>query len=962
MATQETEQTNETVEPQRRYDAGSWETWDAFAWSEFLLDWFFVRAEHDGPISQLDVSDAGLARSVGLPVRRGDEVKNRLIEVAVRASKGDLWAHAERKGPNPNNWFLFLVVSVIAAVDTEHPGERSYIDRLAELDPRAETHLEKLPGLWERLQGWLEADGTHRDLALPDPGSYTRVGYSIRLAFPTRRDLIRLSCVFDDNGLTEDAALSAIMPPVRAMTDLGPAIEEALEEFDILYDADASAEELHATKFWGAVIDAFETPTLVSEGSFKARWAIVGGLVTDEPPVLDLVTDTEVAPLGFDLQPEPGLKEWPYCVLSALEDPIEALLNQRLTGLGRLDRLVDEGVVPMAKADHDERESVSRLMLDEADAALVRNDLAEVIMDSIGTSATRSTLLPGTDWSFVSGLAAGSWGRLEAAAGELGIAILQAAPRPRQIRVVGGLRVNRGRYMKLPGQPLEIRAQWAVGCRSRVDGGSWEELIPADQGWTLQVESGSVEIEAYSSSGAKKRVLRLVGFVPRSEPKQVTDDASYWTLGAGGSVDLRTLPANSVPEIVAAVDRVSYLSADVGLYCAGPEGAAWELEEFAGAVHGRSMGRPVEPTARSESGGDRRRWRQFLGRAVIDDDDGGLAERGGILNGARLDKMLPVRESSSVDHGLVKHTTADPHRGVATLESAVVALGNAKIGLSQSEFGELATSCFGLNFEDTWVVQLDWVEAGLLRPLISKRWTRRLLVARPPTFHIFETDRWHAAALAGLSTNAMRVDATRIAVELGLLCEAVPAVSPYVPPTLAFRSRERGSIELLASRLRVPSSPVLRPSSLLEGVVDVLDRPPGEYSEQGGEFEFTEAPGVALQFMKRNDAPAFWTLRSGPRSMWTYNRNAARFWARALSGLPVVEINGAQLTAAAPLPLANVLWLGELGSPRPGSDSDVRRYPTHTAELAAKVAEEIQLQVAAALETIEERSLKGVNS
>jgi hypothetical protein len=91
-----------------------------------------------------------------------------------------------------------------------------------------------LPRLWENLADWLAATPRKfRPLLLPNPGSLTRIGYTVKLAFPDRRDQKQLSELLGRAGL-----LGHEPPAGRVLTLVGsqrirfrPSFLQAFDEF-----------------------------------------------------------------------------------------------------------------------------------------------------------------------------------------------------------------------------------------------------------------------------------------------------------------------------------------------------------------------------------------------------------------------------------------------------------------------------------------------------------------------------------------------------------------------------------------------------------------------------------------------------------------------------------------------------------------------------------------------------------
>src|SRR5262249_20338449 len=145
-----------------------------------------------------------------------DEVRDAFVDAVrsgIRRSKSLLDDASDYQGwPGPPSWdfpprfVAHLLFTCIAASESsdELGDEGSFVSRLRDLthDQLPENSLQALPRLWENLAAWLDANGGRfRPLVLPNPGGLTRIGYTVKLAFPDRRDQRQLSDLLDRAGL-----------------------------------------------------------------------------------------------------------------------------------------------------------------------------------------------------------------------------------------------------------------------------------------------------------------------------------------------------------------------------------------------------------------------------------------------------------------------------------------------------------------------------------------------------------------------------------------------------------------------------------------------------------------------------------------------------------------------------------------------------------------------------------------
>jgi hypothetical protein len=153
------------------------------------------------------------------------------------ASKSGLdGPNARVRGLRPRSSPIYYLCIAASESSDELGDEASFISRLRDLtqDQLPDHSLQMLPRLWENLADWLAATPRKfRPLLLPNPGSLTRIGYTVKLAFPDRRDQKQLSELLDRAGL-----LGHEPPAGRVLTLVGlqrtrfrPSFLQAFDEF-----------------------------------------------------------------------------------------------------------------------------------------------------------------------------------------------------------------------------------------------------------------------------------------------------------------------------------------------------------------------------------------------------------------------------------------------------------------------------------------------------------------------------------------------------------------------------------------------------------------------------------------------------------------------------------------------------------------------------------------------------------
>jgi hypothetical protein len=249
-----------------------WLEWTAQRWSEALLEHFFLDDGTSAPVNRLLVTAEELQKVTAddraEPARVHDaflasvrrppsEIRNRAL--STMWLRGGIWT-----GGTPPPFFVYLVLTCLAASATgeEVRAEGEFRERLRILlnhPPGTSYPLEDLPKLWEAFAAWVhrrrESGAPLRELILPDPGWMNRIGYSLRLAFPARRDQLKLI------ELLAPHALGAT-PPIPLVIDL---VERRLGSFtDSFQEAFTTFRRAHVRSdprldvlpFWSAVRDA----------------------------------------------------------------------------------------------------------------------------------------------------------------------------------------------------------------------------------------------------------------------------------------------------------------------------------------------------------------------------------------------------------------------------------------------------------------------------------------------------------------------------------------------------------------------------------------------------------------------------------------------------------------------------------------------------------------------------------
>lgn len=202
--------------------------WKGTVWEyELLLTEHYLRS--DGPLGAaplrfIDVNDEELAQA--LKISNVDEARKKFLgsfnaSLVQDVLSGRLQPSAPSEIESPG-WFRFLILTcVIASISSEQSTIGDFRDRLAE-QLKTNINFDQLSGvtiLWEKLVLWCE--NKHKEgrpfkkIILPELGSWRQIGYSLKISFPSRRELDRIQKVFGPKKLN----LSNVSTLLKAIQD-----------------------------------------------------------------------------------------------------------------------------------------------------------------------------------------------------------------------------------------------------------------------------------------------------------------------------------------------------------------------------------------------------------------------------------------------------------------------------------------------------------------------------------------------------------------------------------------------------------------------------------------------------------------------------------------------------------------------------------------------------------------------
>lgn len=214
---------------------------------EHLLTRALLRADRmvSDPIRSFEITPETLAQHCGLGPEhaRGAEAAFR------RALKADPYLHwslqngtARTPSTEVPNCMAILAMSLLvdSLLDGTYSGSNQYREKLAQWlgVGRSFMNLSGIASMWIELVGWLDeriaAGEPFRALILPDaPRSWTHIGYTRYLSFPTKRDVALLRKIIEKNPKAADDAsiLVVLLDRLMESSSISYGMRAAFQDF-----------------------------------------------------------------------------------------------------------------------------------------------------------------------------------------------------------------------------------------------------------------------------------------------------------------------------------------------------------------------------------------------------------------------------------------------------------------------------------------------------------------------------------------------------------------------------------------------------------------------------------------------------------------------------------------------------------------------------------------------------------
>jgi hypothetical protein len=253
-------------------DDNDFESWTLATWNRRLVRGYLLKPTENGlypPLEAIQTSRTLFARAVDITTRARD------ADLALPAFCEQLRKHAQGRELDrdalrlvagwsplsdvaPPFWSHLVFTCYVAA--TSELTEADFRKRSKELleDSHTQT-FSVLSNLWEAVRDWSQHQsiktGTCRVLKLTD-GPFRRIGYSLRLAFPSRMDNQVLTEILEDEQLlrSEPPVERVIKLLDRLRKSFTPPFRDAFDSFRAAYASGAPATS--HDRFWSAVREA----------------------------------------------------------------------------------------------------------------------------------------------------------------------------------------------------------------------------------------------------------------------------------------------------------------------------------------------------------------------------------------------------------------------------------------------------------------------------------------------------------------------------------------------------------------------------------------------------------------------------------------------------------------------------------------------------------------------------------
>jgi hypothetical protein len=817
--------------------------WQLHDWNEALLKHFFSALSGDAvPVTKLYVTADELKKAVEAADSSPEEVRAQFIStvcetIGARSLGRDAEARGSRWDPEslavpPFLAHLLLTCMIANDISDDLRKVGDFRQRLTKALGRGVHHgLERIKPLWLLLSGWLlkhtGPPRSGRPLQLPNvpsSGRFCIIGYSLWLAFPTRKDQITLAEILCNGRITrvEEVPITEILGIVgRNLSRFSSGFKDVFDDFRRAY-GHTPLSALYNTSFWSVLTDSvfkIQSKDHLPEASIRVR---LEAEEEDGRFWLNLTTDHEMKAARFQTIPIPATRTSPYthlitinteqgakpastCVLDPALRPVvidvspPAVLNS-----------AGEGFLLFERSEDGPFEYTSHLPASGELIALIGERIAAPLRECFKAFDLRSDISSSiyAGWSEVRDLRAeklleldlSTWPTLSVIS-----SLRRIIPAPR-IRLIGGVRIENGYLLA-------------------------EAFMPVAE------IADATAVVALCHDGTE------VGLV------QNRDVPSLWAFPS---------------------DSIERLEGPVQLLAKRLEGfLATKAVQFSAQAYSTAF----------KGSSDVSRWLVEMASADLEPIPGtsSLTE---VQDGRRY------VETEAPRHAVQGFTQSDRTLELGQFFDALAAVFVRRKGIPEHELVELVVSTLGVPAYKVWPLLQAWIDQGILDCLVDRRWRARVYFGRRPALYSYVASGGNTIVLTGLAPTLLIDRFNESASRLTL--ESLPRQSPNanVPPLAAVRSSSHHQTKRFADELELDLPAVVpHPRTLIRPLpanpVAVGPEPLGwptfrtwdwtlrRFAETAAD---NERAGFSLVWCRRDDGPDYYKIR---------RTNKTRYWSRS---------------------------------------------------------------------------------